>query len=116
MGEDGFSRIGQPGRSYVMRTMSLLKFACVGVLLAACADDEADADPTTSVPVVPTSHVVVVDSSSTPPGLVDAAVFVDDCVAYVPVAAFTGNPYMQIIWAMANQNPVDLRAVCEGMV
>ena len=98
-----------------MRTRSLLKLACVGLLLSGCADDEAEAEPTASAAATPTSLVVVLNSAASSP-VIDASVFVDDCVAYVPVAAFLGNPYMQIIWAMANQNPTDLRTVCQGMV
>ena len=40
---------------------------------------------------------------------------VDDCVEYVPFAAYTGNFYMQAIWDMANQDVSELRVVCEQM-
>jgi hypothetical protein len=41
------------------------------------------------------------------------AALVDDCVSYVPFAAFTGNPYMRLIWNDAHLNVVELRSVCE---
>jgi hypothetical protein len=47
-----------------------------------------------------------------PPSTV-APALIDDCVEYVPFAAFTGNFYMQAIWNQANRDIATLRDVCE---
>jgi len=42
-----------------------------------------------------------------------APALVDNCVGYVPFAAYTGNFYMQIIWDQANRDVAQLRELCE---
>ena len=96
-----------------MRTRSLLKLACVGLLLAGCADDEAGpsrperrSDP----------HVPRAGAEQCGRLVRHRRLRVRRRLRRVARRAFMGNPYMQIIWAMANQNPTDLRTVCERMV
>lgn len=104
-----------------MRTAWFKQSLFIGVLAigasscAGKADAEPELPPMVDVePPAPTSTTTgMIDKDTTHDSIVAAQV--DDCVRYVPFAAFTGNVYMQLIWNQAGQDVTRLREVCEGI-
>jgi hypothetical protein len=99
-----------------MRTVSLVKLGCLVLLVAACGKDaEAERSATTESAVPKETRLVVVTNSTNEPLDTIAPELVEDCVAYVPFAADTGNFFMNAIWDIAERDLAKLAVVCEEM-
>lgn len=99
-----------------MRTVSVLKWGCLALLLAGCGRDaDAGKTATTESAVPKETRLVVVSNAPKEPLATIAAELVTDCVAYVPFAADTGNFFMNAIWDIAERDLTKLADVCEEM-
>ena len=102
-----------------MRTVSLLKWGCLALILAACGNEaEAGKTATTDTESAATAEtrLVVVTNAPKEPLTTISEELITDCVGYVPYAAATGNFFMQVIWNdYAKQDVAQLRTVCEEM-
>ena len=91
-----------------MRTATWMMCGGLLALTSACATQAAAGDELEPLTTTAAGVSVAAETTTTVP-----QALVDDCVAYVPFAAYTGNFYMQAIWTQANQDVAQLRAICE---
>ena len=82
-----------------------------------CTDPEATELPATAIceELATVTTSTAADTTAAPATTVAATDFKADCMAYIPIGAFSGDPKASDLWAFIGQDSAQLSSLCEQL-